>query len=483
MAPHDSVPRPSPTQWTRRGFLSAATKLGVGLAGGTALAACGAGSASPKSAPPISEQAKDFLRTAGKKLQGAKLNVLEYASPQSEAIQAVTGQFTELTGIGVSWTKLDEKAASTKAAIDLGSGQGSFDLVQTSADLLPTYASRGWLASLTDLSKDSSVAVPGWKPEAYGSAFVNLLSHGGQMYAAPMFLGTQLYYYRTDIFDQHGVTPPKTFDELEQACAKIHGKPVSAIAVRTAASPSQNLFVWSAWLYGMGGRYFTSYADGKYSGPALDAPEAVAAAEYYARLIQKYAPTGATNWTVEDVVRAFAAGQVGIVQEGAVFGGTFNDPKKSQVAGKVGTFTIPAGPAGGFVPFTAHGWAIAKGSKQQQAAWLFAQWATLRDTLVSATQSDANFAAPPLADVYSSDAFQKKYGFDNYVKTIQDTIAAANAGKVSPLSGDPHYVPGLDNWSAVGLEIAKQLGSAVTGQTTAAVAMRQANEQIKKMAS
>jgi ABC-type glycerol-3-phosphate transport system substrate-binding protein len=431
--------------------------------------------------PTISQEATRFLREAGRAFEGTRLHVLQYASPQSDAIRAVSDQFTRITGIDVTWTKLDEKAAATKASIDLGSGQGSFDLLQTSADLLPTYASRGWLASLTELGEDDDVAVPGWRPEAYGDAFVNLLSHDGQLYAAPMFLGTQIFYYRTDIFEQHNLSPPETFDDLERVCATIHGDPVSAIAVRTSAAPSQNLFVWSAWLYGMGGRYFTDYADGEYAGPALDRPEAFAAAEYYSRLVQRYAPTGATNWTVEDVVRAFASGQVAIVQEGAVFGGTFNDESSSRVAGKVGTFVIPAGPAGRFVPFTAHGWAIAQGSRHQKAAWLFAQWATLRDTLVSATQSDVNFAAPPLTDVYSSKPYQRKYGFDDYVKTVKDTIAIANAGNTSPLDGDPHYVPGLSNWSAVGLEISKQLSAVVTGQLSAENAMRRANDLVAKM--
>src|SRR5690606_13217998 len=120
--------------------------------------------------------------------------------------------------------------------------------------------------------------------------------------------------------------------------------------------------------------------------------------------------------------RAFMAGRVAMVQEGAVFGGTFNNPDTSQVAGNIDTFTLPAGPAGAFVPYNTHGWSIAANSKATDAAWLFVQWATLVDTLTAATQTDANFGAPPLAEVYQSEEYSEKYGFGDFVDSVAGTI-------------------------------------------------------------
>src|SRR5690606_27767699 len=121
--------------------------------------------------------------------------------------------------------------------------------------------------------------------------------------------------------------------------------------------------VWSAWLYANGGSYYADYSNGAYSGSALDSPEALESLETFIDLVSNYAPSGATNWSVDDVTRAFMAGRVGIVQEGVVFGGTFNNPETSQVAGMIDSFALPSGPDGAYVPYNTHGWSIAANSE------------------------------------------------------------------------------------------------------------------------
>src|SRR5699024_10905055 len=99
-------------------------------------------------------------------------------------------------------------------------------------------------------------------------------------------------------------------EELAEAAEALSDGDVAGIALRTAPSASQLMYVWSAWLYAFGGKYYERYSDGEYSGAALDSPEALAALELYVDLMQNCAPSGATNWSVEDVTRAFMAGRV-----------------------------------------------------------------------------------------------------------------------------------------------------------------------------
>lgn len=436
--------------------------------------AAGGGGAKPSNAPSIGTSAEDYLRQTGKKLDVHSISLLAYSAPQAEAIHQLTKEFTDLTGIDVQWTALDEQSAANKAAVSLGSGSASYDVVHLTSALLPTYATRGWLADLDQL-RQSNGTVPGWDTAAYGQGATDLLRSKNTLYAVPMFLGTQIFFYRTDVFEKNGITkPPSTFAELQDVCAKVHGKGISAIALRSAPSPSQLMFVWSAWLYAYGGSYYNGYQNGAYSGVALNSPAAVQSLDLYSTLLHKYAPTGATNWSVEDVTRAFTTGQVAMVQEGAVFGGTFNDPKGSQAAGKVGTFMLPSGPAGQFVPYNDHGWGIAKTSKQAAAAWLFVQWATLKVTLTAAAAGPVGFSTPPIADVYTSEAYKKKYGFDDFVPSVTKTIALANRGGITPLKGDPNYLPGSADWTRIGQSVSEQLGRAVTGQASAADAVKAA---------
>lgn len=456
---------------SRRRLLQA----GAGLGGVWALAGCaaGGGGAGSSDSPSLGSATDSFLKRVGPELKTPSVTVLAYAAPQGDAIRALTGQFTELTGIKVNWTSLDEQSAANRAAVSLGSGSGGYDIVQSTSALVPTYVDRRWVADLTSLRTSSKATIPAWNPAAYGKGTNDLLSAGGKLYAAPSFLGTQNFYYRTDVFEAHGVEPPKTLAQLREVCKKIHGKDMAAIALRTAPSPSQLMFVWSAWLYAYGGRYYKKYAGGKYTGIGIDSPEAVRALELFVDLARNYSPTGATNWSVEDVARAFSTGRVAITQEGSVFGGTFNDPKGSQAAGKVGTFVIPRGPAGAFVPFTAHGWSISAKSKATDAAWLFAQWATLKETLTAATTGKVSFSTPPLAAVYDSPTYRKRYGFDHFVETVKGTIAVADKGGYTPFD-DASYLPRTPAWNTLGQRVSEQLSKAVTGQMSAAQAVKAA---------
>ena len=49
--------------------------------------------------------------------------------------------------------------------------------------------------------------------------------------AMPMFVATQIFYYRKDIFEAQGITDlPKTFDELVAVCKAVNNNPVHALA-------------------------------------------------------------------------------------------------------------------------------------------------------------------------------------------------------------------------------------------------------------
>lgn len=435
------------------------------------IAACGAGGGgggtSTDDAAVLDVSVEEFLTARGEEIGVDSISVLAQSSPQADAVQQISGQFTELTGIDVEWTILDEQSTENRAAVALGSGDGGFDVLQTPSGFIPTYVDRGWLEPIGPLAADTASIVPEWSLEAFGEGTTSLLSRDDEVYGVPMFIGTQMFYYRTDVFEEHGIeAPPTTYEELVEIVHQIHGDDVAGIALRTAPSPSQLLFVWSAWLYANGGSYYSEFDDGTYSGSALNSAEAIESLATYTDLVQNYAPSGATNWSVDDVTRAFVTGRVAIVQEGAVFGGTFNNPDSSQVSGSIDAFTLPAGPAGSFVPYNTHGWSIAGNSDATDAAWLFLQWATLAQTLTAATQTDANFGAPPLADVYTSPEYEEKYGFNNYVPSVIGTLDIANEGGVSPFEDDPNYLPATADWATVGQQIAEELSKAVTGQVS-----------------
>jgi ABC-type glycerol-3-phosphate transport system substrate-binding protein len=90
----------------------------------------------------------------------------------------------------------------------------------------------------------------------------------------------------------------------------------------------------------------------------------------------------------------------------------------------------------------------------------------LQDTLTSATGANHALASPPLTSVYQSTAYQKRFGFDDYIPTVVQTIQNASENGVSPIKGDPNYLPGTPEWSSIGQRVVEQLSRAITGQAT-----------------
>ena len=326
------------------------------------------------------------------------------------------------------------------------------------------------IIQVSELSEMESVTFPGLDAEAYAPAAVGQLTFADELWALPMFVATQVFYYRTDIFEKYDVEVPETMDELIEVIETIDSEEVPAIALRAASGSTQNLFPFTSWLYNMGGSYFDSMdpATGAYSGPALDSKEAAAAGDLYASVLREHGPSGALNWAVADVTRAFLSGQVAIIQEGSPFGGTINDPEQSAVAGKVGAFAMPAGDAGSFYPSAAQGWGINRYSENTEASWLFTQWATDPGVLLEASLR-AQFPAPPLTSVFENADFREKYDFPGFLDSLETSLN----GETSPIGGP--YIPAILDWQATGQKISVEFNKVINGQIDASEAFSTSN--------
>ena len=221
-----------------------------------------------------------------------------------------------------------------------------------------------------------------------------------------------------------------------------------------------------------GGEYFKSY-DPKspaYLRPMLDDPRSIQAADFYAKVMQKFCPGGSVNWGWQESSRAFKQGQVAMIQEGSPFGAQFMDPKQSQVADEklIGCYLIPTGSNGRHSPSAAHGWAIPKDSKKKEAAWLFITWATAPARQYRSTIEQPN-PMIPRDSVWKRPDYQKKYGWGNYIETV--SAALRNAGEWD------HYLPEmLPEYTSIGNEVSRLLQEVIGGQKKADAAMREANE-------
>lgn len=466
-----------PRQARNHGALNRREALGV-MGSAVALTALGGwtrpGPAGAAAAPAKPEAIFDFIAEAAKPYKGTQLNYMAVNNAQSKDVQPYLAEFEKLTGISVQSEYGGEAETMTKMDLELSSGAGAYDVVGVLSQGAARYLRGGWLAPLNPYLENSKLTDKTlWMYDDFYASTIKQLSSGGSLYAVPYFIATQVMYYRKDVFAKNGITRmPETFDDFWKLCEAIDGKPLKAFATRGDRGPTGNVWNWTAWLYAFGGEYFKSY-DPKspaYLRPMLDDPRSIQAADFYAKVMQKFCPGGSVNWGWQESSRAFKQGQVAMIQEGSPFGAQFMDPKQSQVADEklIGCYLIPTGSNGRHSPSAAHGWAIPKDSKKKEAAWLFITWATAPARQYRSTIEQPN-PMIPRDSVWKRPDYQKKYGWGNYIETV--SAALRNAGEWD------HYLPEmLPEYTSIGNEVSRLLQEVIGGQKKADAAMREANE-------
>jgi len=251
------------------------------------------------------------------------------------------------------FTRLDAQLAA-------GAGPDVFFITN-----VPSYASRGALAPLDDLIKQSSFPIDQYVPSS-------LLTHSfeGKLYSIPRDSAPSALYYNSDAFDAAGVAYPNAdwkWADLRDAAIKLTTNEGGRITRYGLALESND---WATWVQQNGGKVFddplqpTTFL--------LAEPVAVEAIQYIGDLINtdKVAPNFLEAEQAGGTAQLFSSGQAAMVITNPSRLGTFADvPFKWAVA------NLPGGPTGIHSNRTGGaGFAINANSKNPEAAWAFLQY-------------------------------------------------------------------------------------------------------------
>ncbi len=132
----------------------------------------------------------------------------------------------------------------------------------------------------------------------------------------------------------------------------------------------------------MGGQWF----DRKTGDVAFNTPEALAAFEWWGKILREYGPPGSVNNHWAEVTSIFSQGRAAMCYDDIVFASTFGDKEKSTVVGKVGYAAAPEGPHSAdwrsLPPYSlgVSGLAISGLNKEPGPAWYLVQYMSDRET-------------------------------------------------------------------------------------------------------
>jgi len=196
--------------------------------------------------------------------------------PNSEL---VVDNFNEANDdVQVCWTNVGAGGdAYDKFQTAISAGSGAPDVMMVEADRIASFQAQGALVDLKDLGYEDvkdNFSDGAWKD----------VSVGDGIYGAPIDGGPMGMIYRTDIFEQYGITPPTTWQEFEAVAQQVK----DAGGPFFASFPANQPAYVTALMYGNGAEPFEyDPANEGEIGIELDSPEIKEVLDYWAGLVEK----------------------------------------------------------------------------------------------------------------------------------------------------------------------------------------------------
>jgi multiple sugar transport system substrate-binding protein len=317
---------------------------------------------------------------------GSRITLALSAHSMSDALISLLPQFEQLTGIKAEYTVAPEDDFRIKLNSELaaGSGSGSVDVFMTGPSSNWEYVSGKWIENLQPYIDNPALTDAAWNAQDLFKGAVDVNRWTGQefagvgqgpLWAIPMNEEGYALHYRKDVLEKAGVAVPQTVEELITAANKLkgfsmNGKKIEGFLARGTEFWPTIITGYSAVLFGYGARDINP--DGT---SGVNSKETIEATRLWGELM-KAAPADIGSYGWEQAQSGFAAGNAAFLLDADHMAAVFEDPKKSQVVGKVGYALPPAGPAGRASGIWLWSLGMNAHSSNKDAAWLFIQWAS-----------------------------------------------------------------------------------------------------------
>lgn len=264
-------------------------------------------------------------------MEGTNADPDSYVAALTEAFKKETGADLEVQF--VPWAEAHDKFVTSIA------GGTTPDVAEVGTTWTPEFAAAGGLVDLTSAVEEAGLTgdlVPG---------LVEAGTVDGSLYGMPWYAGVRSVVYRTDVFEDAGVEPPTSWDELIEVGKQLEQANPDMIAFPVPGDSEYGVypFVWGA-----GGDIAVQEGDSWTS--TINSPEAQEGISFYTDLALEHglSTPAATTWDEADLSDAFTRGDVAMM-----IAGSWTPPALVEAApdleGKIGAFPIP-GPDGGLSP-------------------------------------------------------------------------------------------------------------------------------------
>jgi multiple sugar transport system substrate-binding protein len=241
-----------------------------------------------------------------------------------------------------------------------GSAAPDFDVVSLNMPWLGEFAEKGCLAPLDDLLTDAPINALDFHPSVWGTGNWN-----GTQYGIPLYCTIEILAARRDLFEEKGLTYPKTFEETIRAARALHrpanefygiawngqrGMPVANSFMFFLAACQKTVIDMP--LHNQDSWRFERFEKLKLQ---IDSDAALEVIDYMKQLVE-VSPPDIANMDWEKRISCFMSGQAGMAYCWTMRAARFEHELTSRVARQVAYLSPPArrlgriaAPIGGFL--------------------------------------------------------------------------------------------------------------------------------------
>jgi multiple sugar transport system substrate-binding protein len=314
------------------------------------------------------------------------ISVLINESPWIGAFRTIVDQYQKETGNKVDIIGSPYNALLTRITNSLTAPESEFDVIILDEVWANQFYEGELVSAFTDIDPDFS-----FDPEVLEYDYITRWDHelgtnaeSGKIYSLPINGNMQIFYYRTDLFEEAGLEPPKTWDDVFRIAEYFYDPPnMYGMVGRATGRPD---FGFQAVLHSYGGYLMQYDSDTGEWDIGVNRPEAHTALDVYLRLVREFSPSDYSSIGQAQMISLMQSGRVPMIYTVTAAAPNFDNPNASAVVGKVGAAVVPGPSLGKNAPTTGIQPFVIPNNlpmEKKQAALAFLEWVIRLDTQVA----------------------------------------------------------------------------------------------------
>lgn len=226
----------------------------------------------------------------------------------------------------------------------------AYDIIAIDMPWLGEFASKGLILPIGEMIRESGINAMDFHPSIWSTTTWQRVEYG-----VPIYCTIEVLAYRSDFFEEEGLAPPRTFDDVINAGRAFHnpGAERYGIAWNGAHRPLASSFMFFLGCCGQTvlsirrtpTGYSTENLDAQHMRPQIDSDASLLVLDYMHRLLEIAQP-GALDAHWDDSCAVFLRGQSAMGYVWTMRAAQFEAEVRSAVKRRVAYVPQPSGPGG-----------------------------------------------------------------------------------------------------------------------------------------